>query len=77
MAHISVSSVRADVFDLSVADCHEFVADGVVVHNCVWALTDLMLDQRDVSVEQYRPLARETRIVRGDLVLIGDHHIDR
>jgi hypothetical protein len=30
-----------DVYDLQVADVHEFVANGVLVHNCVWAITDL------------------------------------
>ena len=30
------------VFNLHVEDQHEFFANGVLVHNCVWALTDLM-----------------------------------
>lgn len=29
------------VYDLTVADCPEFFANGVLVHNCVWALTEL------------------------------------
>lgn len=29
----------ADVFDLQVEDEHEFVASGVIVHNCVWAIS--------------------------------------
>ena len=38
----SFAAGRADVYDLYVEDVHEFVAQGVVVHNCVWALTDLL-----------------------------------
>jgi hypothetical protein len=34
-------SGRHDVYDLTVADAHEFVASGVIVHNCVWALLHL------------------------------------
>lgn len=37
-----VEAGRADVYDLMVADVHEFVAAGAVVHNCVWAVTELM-----------------------------------
>lgn len=32
---------RHDVYDLTVADAHEFVANGVLVHNCVWLVTHL------------------------------------
>lgn len=45
-AHVSVVRSYAvdapsDVYDISVQDVHEFVASGVIVHNCVWAFTDL------------------------------------
>lgn len=43
VAHVSEDSEPADVFDLMIAGCPEFVAAGVIVHNCVWALTELML----------------------------------
>lgn len=33
--------VKVPVYDLTVADAHEFVANGVIVHNCVWAFYDL------------------------------------
>lgn len=33
--------VRQNVYDLMVAERHEFVAAGVVVHNCIWAATEL------------------------------------
>jgi phage terminase large subunit-like protein len=32
---------KKDVYDLMVAQQHEFVAAGAVVHNCVWACTEL------------------------------------
>ena len=32
---------EADVYDLQVEGSHEFVAEGVIVHNCVWAMTYL------------------------------------
>ena len=32
---------RRDVYDLTVADAHEFTASGVIVHNCVWAMIHL------------------------------------
>jgi phage terminase large subunit-like protein len=38
-----VEPVRRDVYDLMVADQHEFVAAGVLVHNCVWAATELQM----------------------------------
>lgn len=34
---------RRPVYDLMIEDEHEFFADGVLVHNCVWAITELML----------------------------------
>jgi DNA-directed RNA polymerase subunit RPC12/RpoP len=36
-----VNAERRDVYDLSVADVHEFTASGVIVHNCIWALIEL------------------------------------
>jgi hypothetical protein len=40
--HVELSSVhvdgRADVWDVSVADVHEFFAGGLLVHNCVQGL---------------------------------------
>lgn len=36
---------RADVYDLTVDGQHEFVADGHLVHNCVWGVWDLFLDK--------------------------------
>ena len=36
------SSVRQPVYDLTVADAHEFTAAGVIVHNCVWSLTPFL-----------------------------------
>jgi hypothetical protein len=41
VVRLYASSERHDVYDLTVADAHEFVAAGVIVHNCVWALTEL------------------------------------
>ena len=40
---VSESLETRDVYNLHVKDCHEFVASGVLVHNCVWAITDLCL----------------------------------
>lgn len=37
----SAGSERRDVYDLMVAEAHEFVAAGVIVHNCVWAVMEL------------------------------------
>jgi hypothetical protein len=34
------------VYNLEVEGCPEYFANGVLVHNCVWALTDLMLGGR-------------------------------
>jgi hypothetical protein len=36
-----VSGGRRDVYDLTVADAHEFTASGVIVHNCIWAMIHL------------------------------------
>jgi len=35
------SGERRDVYDLTVADAHEFTASGVIVHNCIWAILHL------------------------------------
>lgn len=47
---VGFSSVQlrkvAPVYDLQVRDNHEFVAAGVIVHNCVWALMTLLVDPR-------------------------------
>lgn len=43
----------ADVYDLTVDDVHEFVAEGVVVHNCVHGLTELL--KPGAPVEVYAP----------------------
>ncbi len=36
---------EVDVYDLMVADAHEFCVNGMIVHNCVWAVTNLMLSE--------------------------------
>lgn len=33
---------RRPVYDLTVTDAHEFTAAGLIVHNCVWALTPFL-----------------------------------
>jgi len=49
--HAPVTVVRSyesgteDVYDLTVDTAHEFVAEGVIVHNC-WGLTELALKPR-------------------------------
>jgi phage terminase large subunit-like protein len=35
---------RQPVYNLHVDGCHEFIAEGVVVHNCVWALSELLVE---------------------------------
>lgn len=37
-------SVSKSVYNLEVADVHEYYANGILVHNCVWAMTDLMTE---------------------------------
>jgi hypothetical protein len=39
-------SERVPVYDLMVEGEHEFFANGLLVHNCVWALTELMLGEK-------------------------------
>jgi len=34
----SYAGKKSDVYDLMVAGQHEFLAEGVIVHNCVWAI---------------------------------------
>lgn len=43
VVQVSESKSVRDVYNLHVKDCHEFIANGVLVHNCVWAITDLCL----------------------------------
>jgi len=37
----SASKKRQPVYDLMVETAHEFLANGIIVHNCVWAITAL------------------------------------
>lgn len=39
----SYESYAQPVYNLEVEGEHEFFANGVLVHNCVWAITDLKL----------------------------------
>jgi len=41
VVHSYVNSEKHDVYDLTIEDVHEFIANGVVVHNCVWAVMEL------------------------------------
>ena len=36
---------KAPVYNLQVEDASEYYANGILVHNCVWALTELMLGE--------------------------------
>lgn len=40
---VSAETVRRDVYDLMVAGRPEFVAAGIIVHNCVWAAVELQV----------------------------------
>ena len=41
---LAVSAATVEpVFNLHVDEHHEFFADGVLVHNCIWALSELMI----------------------------------
>jgi phage terminase large subunit-like protein len=42
VVRVSKSSERLPVYDLTVEGEHEFFANGLLVHNCVWACTSLM-----------------------------------
>lgn len=46
VAH-SYESGEAPVYNLTVQDTPEYFANGVLVHNCVWGITDVMLSQDD------------------------------
>ena len=43
---VSVCAVnkRADVYNIEVAECPEYFANGILVHNCVWAIRHLLVD---------------------------------
>jgi hypothetical protein len=41
----SYANGNANVYDLMVDETHEFTANGIIVHNCVWAVSDLMAGQ--------------------------------
>lgn len=47
------------VFNLQVEDCPEFFANGILVHNCVWALTELKIDPSGSTgmLDHYRLMA--------------------
>lgn len=36
MVHISALETRQPVYDLTIEGEHEFYANGILVHNCVW-----------------------------------------
>lgn len=56
---VSASRV-APVYNLHVEDTHEFFANGILVHNCIWAVTDLALEGSGANwVEYYRRLSEE------------------
>lgn len=46
MLGVFAVSERVPVYDLMVEGEHEFFANGLLVHNCVWALTELMLGEK-------------------------------
>jgi len=43
VVQVCESKEVTDVYNLHIEDQHEFIAGGVLTHNCVWAITDLML----------------------------------
>lgn len=45
----SYASGSAPVYNLEVASHPEYFANGVLVHNCVWAMTSLLVDDGDYS----------------------------
>jgi hypothetical protein len=50
-----------DVYNLHVENQHEYYANGVLVHNCVWALSELSgVDQvaSSASIQATAPNAR-------------------
>lgn len=62
----SATTRKADTYDLTVADAHEFVAGGVVVHNC-WLWTHLFPDLLGQSVP--RTGVRAARLRHGSLTV--------
>ena len=77
VVRLSASFDRADVYDLTVDGAHEFVAAGVIVHNCVFALTELMVDQPGGrQYESHEGMSEPVRR-RGDLVQRGARYIDK
>lgn len=67
VARLCASSERRDVYDLTVADAHEFVAAGVIVHNCVWAITELTGNfGADAWLAWGRRKAQEAAAARGE-----------
>ena len=61
-AHVVRSSpgARADVFDLQIGGQHEFVASGVIVHNCVWGALHLMDGGSSATATLQRPSPNTT-----------------
>jgi hypothetical protein len=57
VASVSAVKVRLPVYDLTVEGEHEFFANGHLVHNCIWALTELMLSEGISQIERFRALA--------------------
>lgn len=46
------------VYNLEVEDMHEYFANGILVHNCVWAFTELFgLQEPEALPSGTRPLA--------------------
>jgi hypothetical protein len=45
------ASGEAPVYNLTVADQPEFFANGILTHNCVWALTSLMIGEQPGEIE--------------------------
>ena len=41
MERLCAGNAGRDVYDLMIAGVHEFTASGVIVHNCVWAISEL------------------------------------
>lgn len=51
----SYAGSKGAVYDLQVADAHEFLAEGVIVHNCVWGLHVLLVD--DTPLRKFAPVS--------------------
>ena len=54
----SFASGVAPVFNVEVEDQHEYFAGGVLVHNCVFALSELMLTPQAAPGRTYVPRER-------------------